>query len=123
MATDTNVEMKQSRYEETRRRITRFRNGYNISDREIIEYLAEEIEQNRERIRKLTEMTEQRNKEIYSERNTYSCGIDGGNEDYTVTRWYEDGVLIKEEIKPVRTIKNDDENKCPPIVPKLRPGY
>jgi len=110
MATDTNIEIKQSRYEETRRRITRFRNGYNISDREIIEYLAEEIEQNRERIRKLTEMTEQRNEEIYSERNTYSCGIDGGNEDYTVTRWYEDGVLIKEEIKPVRTIKNDDEN-------------
>lgn len=123
MATDTNIEIKQSRYEETRRRITRFRNGYNISDREIIEYLAEEIEQNRERIRKLTEMTEQRNKEIYSERNTYSCGIDGGNEDYTVTRWYEDGVLIKEEIKPVRTIKKDDENTCPPIVPELRPGY
>ncbi len=51
MATDTNIEIKQSRYEETRRRITRFRNEFNMSDREIIENLAEEIEQYRNRIK------------------------------------------------------------------------
>ena len=33
--------------------------------------------------------------------------MDYGMEEYTVTRWYEDGVLIKEEIKPV----NEDKKK------------
>ncbi len=51
MATDTNIEIKQSRYEETRRRLTRFKNGLNISDREIIESLSEEIEYYRNKIK------------------------------------------------------------------------
>ena len=44
MTTVTNIVIKKSRYEETRRRITSFRNNFNMSDREIIESLAEEIE-------------------------------------------------------------------------------
>ena len=59
MATDINIEIKQSRYEETRRRITRFKNQFDISDREIIESLAEEIEQYRNRIK---EQNRKRNK-------------------------------------------------------------
>lgn len=42
---------KEDRYTETRKRIARFRNQFSISDKEIIEALAEEIEQYRDRIR------------------------------------------------------------------------
>ena len=51
METDKNIKIEQNRYKETRRRITRFRNVFDMSDREIIEYLAEEIEQYRDRIK------------------------------------------------------------------------
>ena len=65
MATSTNIKLIQKRYEETRRRITRFGNKFNISDREIIESLAEEIEQYRDKIRKQEEYIEElRRKEI-----------------------------------------------------------
>ena len=42
---------KQTRYEETRKRLTRFRNQIYMSDKEIIEYLAEELEYYRDKIK------------------------------------------------------------------------
>lgn len=42
--------IKKDRYTETRKRVTRFKNQTSISDKEIIEYLAEEIEQYRNKI-------------------------------------------------------------------------
>lgn len=82
------------RYEETRKRVTRFCGNRNMSDKEIIEFLSDEIEQYRERIRQYKE-----SKDINTERNTFHCGIDGGiGKDYTVTSFYADGELIKEVI-------------------------
>lgn len=99
------------RYEETRKRVTKFCNNRNMSDKEIIEFLYDEIEQYRERIRQHQEL-----KDINTERNVFHCGIDGGmGNDFTVTRWYEDGVLIKEEIKPCQDIEKEYVSTCPPI--------
>ena len=68
MATDINVVIKQSKYEETRKRVSRFKNTFEISDKEIIEYLAKEIEQYRERIRKQEEyINELKNKQTILE--------------------------------------------------------
>lgn len=59
---------KISKYEQVRRRLTRFKNQYNISDREIIEYLAEEIEQYRSRIKEQNKIIDEiHNKTIQSE--------------------------------------------------------
>jgi hypothetical protein len=107
-------------YEQTRERVTKFKNNRNMSDRELIESLNEEIHQYRFRIVNLERIIIESNKgkEVTSESNTYHCGVDGGTgEDFVVTRWYEDGVLIKEEIKPCKDIKKEetDENDCPPI--------
>lgn len=55
MAVDTNIMIKQNEYEKTRRRVSRFKNQFNISDKEIIEYLAEEIEYYRNKIGKQEE--------------------------------------------------------------------
>ena len=51
MATDKNIIINRDRYKETRNRIKICRNNNDISDREIVEYLAEEIEQYRNRIK------------------------------------------------------------------------
>lgn len=51
MATDINIIINKDRYKEIRNRIKKCRNNNDISDREIIEYLAEEIEQYRNRIK------------------------------------------------------------------------
>ena len=59
---------EKNRYDETRKRVTRFYNNYSMSDREIIEKLAEEIEQYRSRISKQEEcIKELNNKTIQSE--------------------------------------------------------
>lgn len=66
--TERNIELKINYYEETRRRITRFTNKHNISDREIIEELAKEINQYRERITKQKEyINKLNNKTIQNE--------------------------------------------------------
>ena len=120
---DAVLRQEVSKYEQTRKRVTRFYNNRCMSDSEIIECLAEEIEQYRTRIHDLERIAKgldglNRVGEVTSESNTYHCGVDGGTgEDFVVTRWYEDGVLIKEEIKPCKDIKKEetDENDCPPI--------
>lgn len=101
MATDINIEIKQSRYEETRRRITKFRNKFDISDREIIESLVEEIEEYRNRIenqnRIIDELSE---KTIQSEEMTLVETeelIDKDVAEITTTTIYAAG-------KPIRTI-------------------
>lgn len=121
MATDINITIEQSIYEKTRRRVSKFKNQFNISDKEIIESLAEEIEQyrkkieNKDRIIKgLEELNRKRN--IETERYIYHCGVDGGTgKDFTVIRWYEDGVLTIEEIKPCQHIDEGDKSTCPSI--------
>ena len=59
---------KQSKYEQTRRRVANYHNNRNISDKEIIESLANEIEQYRERIQKQEEYIKKlQDKQIESE--------------------------------------------------------
>lgn len=94
-------EVRKSKYEETRRRISRYINNSELADREIIEYLAEEIEQYRNKITILESEIKKQSMDIDVERDTFNCASDYGIEEYTVERWYEDGLLIKEEIKPV----------------------
>ena len=50
---------EQSKYEQARIRVTRHYNNRNMSDKEIIELLAEEIEQYREKIQKQEEYIKQ----------------------------------------------------------------
>lgn len=65
---DLVLRKKNSKYEETRKRISRFRNMFSISDKEIIESLSDEIEQYRDRIRKQEEYINQLlDKQIQSE--------------------------------------------------------
>lgn len=52
-------EETKNKYEQTRKRITKFYNKYDMSDKEIIEYLIKEIEQYRERIQKQEEHIKQ----------------------------------------------------------------
>lgn len=93
-------EQEIDRYKRTRARISRFYNSKDISDKEIIELLAEEIEQYRNRIENLERINKE--KEIITERNTFRCAEDDGTgKDYEVVKWYDDGVLIKEEIRPL----------------------
>ena len=112
---------EQNKYEQTRKRATDYYNCKNISDKEIIEFLAEEIDEYRDRIENLDRIiknSERLNRNIETERNTYHCGIDGGTgKDFTVVRYYEDGVLVKEEIKPCQDTEEEekDESTCPPI--------
>lgn len=138
-----------SKYGKARKRISLFKNTYNISDREIIEALEEEIEGYRKKIMKQTAVIEELhqsirqsktdtvditedelmdkdvieiesttqyadgktikttmkykykddiNKNIESERNIYSCGVDGGVKDYQTTSYYNNnGELIEEK--------------------------
>lgn len=154
-------EIMNDKYKQTKRRVTNCCNNRDISDKEIIEYLAEEIEQYRDKIKmieknknqtidkvkaidissntvliftlkggidkearnKLKSMLEEETKckcillgdrieltnilsketrvmKIDTERSIFSCGIDGGIKDYSVTSYYKNGELIREEIKP-----------------------
>lgn len=87
-------------YEATRRRLTNHKTNKNISDKEIIELLAEEIEQYRRRIENLEKINKE--KEIITDKNIFHCGVDGGTgKDFEVIKWFKNGVIIKEEIKPV----------------------
>lgn len=95
---------KENRYKETKRRLSNINKKYMMcSDKEIIEYLVEEIGQYRNTIEKQRRIIDKLNKSkaINTEKYTYHCGVDGGTrKDFTVIEWYEDGILVKEEIKP-----------------------
>lgn len=108
--------MRKDSYTETKRRLSRCFDIKNMSDKEIIEVLDNEIKEYRKRIEQLQEQVnelynreiitldtteeEKRKKIIDAECSTYRCAMDYGMEEHIVIRWYEDGVLIKEEIKP-----------------------
>lgn len=97
-------ETDNNRYANTRKRLIRFAHNEYISDKEIIEYLAEEIEQYRERIRKQEDTIKELNKNKESIDvidYIFHCGINGEQKKYSVREYYEDGKLIKEEIEPV----------------------
>lgn len=56
-------------YEQTRNRVTRFKNNKSMSDKEIIEFLAEEIEQYRDKINNLEQTIIDKDKTINELRN------------------------------------------------------
>ena len=86
-------------YEFTRKRVTTFCNNRNMSDKEIIEALSKEIEQYRNRIRMLEGNTY---RVVETECKRFKCGVDYGDTEYEVIKYYIGGELIKEEIKPVK---------------------
>lgn len=88
-----------NKYTKTRERIYRVRGKKDISDKDIIEALVDEIDYYRNKIQLLTEKIDNTSQTIECERNIFNCGIDGGCKDYQVTTYYDrNGNLIKEEI-------------------------
>lgn len=89
-------------YEETRKRISRHIGKNSLSDKEIIEFLSEEIKSYRRSIenknRIIDGLTKLTNKDIESKEEL----LETYDEQCVVTRWYEDGMLMKEEIKPLK---------------------
>lgn len=89
-------------YEETRKRVSRHIGKNSLSDKEIIEFLSEEIKsyrrsiENKDRI--INGLTKLTNKDIESKEEL----LETYDEQCVVTRWYEDGMLMKEEIKPLK---------------------
>lgn len=107
MATDINLIIKQNKYEETRRRISRFKNAFSISDKEIIEYLAEEIEQYRNRIKNQDKIiNELSKKKIQSEEETLKVA---------------DNELLSEDIIEIITTTQYADGK--PIISKMEYKY
>lgn len=88
-------------YEETRKRVSRHIGKNSLSDKEIIEFLSEEIKSYRRSIenknRIIDGLTKLTNKDIESKEQL----LETYDEQCVVTRWYEDGMLMKEEIKPL----------------------
>lgn len=110
-----------NRYEKAKRRFMNCTGNKMASDKELIQFLEEEIEQYRNRIENQDRIIKgleglNTKRDIETERSIYHCGVDGGTgKDFTVTRWYEDGILIKEEIKPCQETDERDKSTCPPI--------
>lgn len=88
-----------NRYEQTRIRVTRHYNNRNMSDKEIIETLADEIEQYRERIQKQEEYIKQlQDKQIQSEvveLDTTDETTDDNIKEMTTTNIFANGKLIQ----------------------------
>lgn len=88
-------------YEETRKRVSRHIGKNSLSDKEIIEFLSEEIKSYRRSIenknRIIDGLTKLTNKDIESKEQL----LETYDEQCVVTKWYEDGMLMKEEIKPL----------------------
>lgn len=104
-----------NRYEQTRRRITKFRHKQDMSDKEIIGYLAEEIQQYRKRIRKQEDyIRELNNKQTVSSSDTRE---DTDIEEIETINKFADGRLIQ-------SINNYKyrENTCPEIKIGLHPS-
>jgi hypothetical protein len=104
METNKNIKIEQNRYKETRRRITKFRNVFDMSDREIIEYLAEEIEQYRDRIKEQNRIIDELSKiTIQSEEVTLDTiedeMMDKDITEIISTTQYTDGKPIQSKIE------------------------
>ncbi len=88
-------------YEETRKRVSRHIGKNSLSDKEIIEFLSEKIKSYRRSIKNkdriIDGLTKLTNKEIECEGEI----LETYDEQCVVTKWYEDGMLMKEEIKPL----------------------
>lgn len=108
---------KANKYEETKRRITSISNKYRmISDKEIIEYLAEEIEQYRNRIKHLTETIENKEKEIEATNLETDESIDEDIIEIVSTTQYANGKPIISKIEYKYKENNKHElNTCPQI--------
>lgn len=122
MAKDINVVIKQSKYEEARRRVSRFKNTFEISDKEIIEYLAEEIEQYRERIKQQDGTIDELTKETIQSNETTLDSTDDELVDEEIveiisTTRYANGkpIMSKMEYKYKESKSKHELNTCPPI--------
>ena len=82
-------------YEYTRKRVTKFYNNKNMSDREIIEVLSKEIEQYRERIKQLTRIVD--NRHVLNMQGQTSS-VTGSVVDYITETFYNDSKVVKEII-------------------------
>ena len=97
---NTILDKKNSIYEETRRRLINYSSYYRMaSDKEIIEYLAEEIEEYRNKIRCLEiQLNETRDKEIKSDvviLNTTDKLLDDNIESIVTDTIYADGKIAQ----------------------------
>lgn len=115
-------ETDNNRYVNTRKRLIGFTHNEYISDKEIIEYLAEEIEQYRERIRKQNEIIDELSrKEIQKEEveldTTYDEVIDEDITEIISTTHYADGkpIISRMEYKYKESNNKQEESTCPPI--------
>lgn len=104
METNKNIKIEQNRYKKTRRRITKFRNVFDMCDREIIEYLAEEIEQYRDRIKEQNRIIDELSKiTIQSEEVTLDTiedeVMDKDIIEIISTTQYADGKLIQSKME------------------------
>jgi hypothetical protein len=104
METNKNIKIEQNRYKKTRRRITKFRNEFDMCDREIIEYLAEEIEQYRDRIKEQNRIIDELSKiTIQSEEVTLDTiedeVMDKDIIEIISTTQYADGKLIQSKME------------------------
>lgn len=126
MATD----IKQSRYEKEKRRLSVFINMKTASDKDIIEYLSEEIEQYRNKITKLNKtIYELRERTMQSEEMFLDTEddelIDKDITEIISTTRYADGKPIQSTMEYKYDNKEDgvEGSTCPPIEPELRPGF
>ncbi len=103
-----------NKYKETRKRICRFKGSNDLSDKNIIEYLAEEINDYRSKIEKLEEHIDKlKEKQIED-----TILEDKDVIEITSTTQFEDG-------KPISTTMKykykETENTCPEIILEERP--
>lgn len=100
---DLVLRQKTSKYEQTKIRVTRHYNNRNMSDKEIIELLADEIEEYRNRIRNQEEYIKKlQDKQIQSEvveLDTTDEIIDDNIKEMITTNISADGKVIQTIIK------------------------
>lgn len=105
--------VKSNKYEQTRRRITRFKNNYNMSDKEIIEALIEEIEQDGNKIQVLTNQLESKEKKRGTSIKTIEYISTINVDSNTVLIFSIDGKLYSEDSKKLKeTLEKAIGCKC-----------
>lgn len=96
---DLVLKQEQSKYEQTRIRVARHHNNRNMSDKEIIELLADEVEEYRNRIKEQEEYIKHlKEKQIQSEvveLDTTDEIIDNNIKEITTTNFFVSGRLMQ----------------------------
>ena len=117
-----------SKYEQTRKRVSRHIGKNNLSDKEIIECLYDEIEQYRGRIEQQNRIIDELHpRTIQSEEVTLDTTedelVDKDVIEIISRTQYADGKPITTKMEYKYKENKEEENTCPPIIPELRPGY